>query len=52
LVASITATKNTFKLYRSSDGSSRFGPGKQYANFAIGAAWIFSKENSIQKIVK
>ena len=27
------------------DGSSRFGPGKQYANFgAIGAAWIFSKE--------
>jgi hypothetical protein len=24
------------------DGSSRFGPGKQYANFgAIGAAWIF-----------
>jgi hypothetical protein len=54
LVASITVTtKNTFKLYRSSDGSSRFGPGKQYANFgAIGAAWIFSKENSIQKIVK
>jgi len=28
------------------DGSSRFGPGKQFANFgAIGAAWIFSKEN-------
>ncbi|MFV8363580.1 SusC/RagA family TonB-linked outer membrane protein [Flavobacterium sp. ZT3P35] len=27
------------------DGSSRFGPGKQYADFgAIGAAWIFSKE--------
>ncbi|ESU25975.1 putative outer membrane protein [Flavobacterium limnosediminis JC2902] len=27
------------------DGSSRFGPGKQYANFgAIGAAWIFSDE--------
>lgn len=27
------------------DGSSRFGPGKQFANFgAVGAAWIFSKE--------
>ncbi len=27
------------------DGSSRFGPGKQYANFgAIGVAWLFSKE--------
>lgn len=27
------------------DGSSRFGAGKQFANFgAIGAAWIFSKE--------
>lgn len=28
------------------DGSSRFGPGKQFGNFgAIGAAWVFSKEN-------
>jgi TonB-linked SusC/RagA family outer membrane protein len=27
------------------DGSSRFGPGKQFGNFgAFGAAWIFSKE--------
>lgn len=27
------------------DGSSRFGPGKQFANFgAIGAAWIFTEE--------
>lgn len=27
------------------DGSSRFGPGNQFANFgAIGAAWIFSRE--------
>lgn len=27
------------------DGSSRFGPGKQFANFgAAGAAWIFTKE--------
>lgn len=28
------------------DGSSRFGQGKQFANFgAIGAAWLFSNEN-------
>ncbi len=28
------------------DGSSRFGPGNRYGNFgAIGAGWIFSKEN-------
>lgn len=28
------------------DGSSRFGPGKQFANFgAIGGAWIFSDES-------
>jgi len=27
------------------DGSSRFGPGKQFANFgAVGAAWVFSEE--------
>ncbi|MCG8321630.1 MAG: SusC/RagA family TonB-linked outer membrane protein [Cytophagales bacterium] len=31
------------------DGSSRFGPGKQFTNFgAIGAAWIFSNEAFIQ----
>ncbi len=30
------------------DGSSRFGPGKQFANFgSVGAAWIFSKEEAI-----
>lgn len=28
------------------DGSSRFGPGKQFATFgAVGAAWLFSKED-------
>lgn len=28
------------------DGSSRFGPGKQYGNFgAVGVAWIFTGEN-------
>jgi len=32
------------------DGSSRFGPGKQFGNFgAIGAAWIFSKERFIEE---
>jgi TonB-linked SusC/RagA family outer membrane protein len=31
------------------DGSSRFGPGKQFANFgAVGAAWLFSKENFVR----
>ncbi|WP_158624937.1 SusC/RagA family TonB-linked outer membrane protein [Gynurincola endophyticus] len=33
------------------DGSSRFGPGKQFANFgAIGAAWILSEENFMKNI--
>jgi TonB-linked SusC/RagA family outer membrane protein len=32
------------------DGSSRFGPGRQYANFgAVGGAWIFSKENFLSE---
>jgi len=32
------------------DGSSRFGPGKQFANFgAIGVGWVFSQENFIHK---
>jgi len=31
------------------DGSSRFGPGRHFANFgAIGTAWIFGKENFIK----
>ncbi|MBI3138040.1 MAG: SusC/RagA family TonB-linked outer membrane protein [Sphingobacteriales bacterium] len=35
------------------DGSSRFGPGKQFAFFtAAGAAWIFSEEKFIRKKVK
>ena len=33
------------------DGSSRFGPGKQFANFgAIGAAWLFSSEPLLKEI--
>ncbi len=32
------------------DGSSRFGPGKQFATLgAIGAAWIFSNENIVKQ---
>lgn len=31
------------------DGSSRFGPGNQYANFgAVGIAWLFSNENFLK----
>jgi TonB-linked SusC/RagA family outer membrane protein len=31
------------------DGSSRFGPGKQFANFgAVGAAWLFSEEGFVK----
>jgi TonB-linked SusC/RagA family outer membrane protein len=34
------------------DGSSRFGPGNQFANFgSIGAAWHFSQESFIQESV-
>lgn len=32
------------------DGSSRFGPGHQFATFgAVGAAWLFSKEGFIER---
>ncbi len=34
------------------DGSSRFGPDRQFANFgAIGIAWIFSQENFVKKTI-
>ncbi|NML23053.1 SusC/RagA family TonB-linked outer membrane protein [Pseudoflavitalea sp. G-6-1-2] len=33
------------------DGSSRFGPGRQFGNFgAIGAGWIFSEENFMKNL--
>ncbi|UUW11249.1 SusC/RagA family TonB-linked outer membrane protein [Flavobacterium plurextorum] len=33
------------------DGSSRFGPGRQFANFgAAGFAWLFTNENLVKKI--
>lgn len=35
------------------DGSSRFGPANQFANFgAVGAAWIFSSESMFKKLDK
>jgi TonB-linked SusC/RagA family outer membrane protein len=43
------ADKYIMNLSARRDGSSRFGPGKQFGNFgAIGAAWIFSNENFIK----
>ena len=39
-----------FNLTGRRDGSSRFGPGKQFATFgAIGMAWLFSKENFLKE---
>ncbi len=44
------ADKYIVNLTGRRDGSSRFGPGKQFANFgAIGAAWIFSSENVVKE---
>ena len=34
------------------DGSSNFGPGRQFGNFgAVGAGWIFSEENIVKKLL-
>ena len=39
-------TKYILNLTGRRDGSSRFGPGKQFGNFgAVGLAWLFSNEN-------
>lgn len=44
------ADKLLLNLTGRRDGSSRFGPGHQYANFgAVGAAWILSKESFFQR---
>ncbi|HEY0273975.1 MAG TPA: TonB-dependent receptor, partial [Chitinophaga sp.] len=35
------------------DGSSRFGPGKQFGNFgSLGAGWIFSEERAFRQAVR
>jgi len=55
LVARIGYTwddKYLLNLTGNRDGSSRFGPGKQYGNFgALGAGWIFSKEKVVEDAV-
>jgi TonB-linked SusC/RagA family outer membrane protein len=44
------ADKYFINLTARRDGSSRFGPGKQFANFgAIGTGWIFSEEKFIKE---
>jgi TonB-dependent starch-binding outer membrane protein SusC len=43
------ADKYLINLTARRDGSSRFGPGKQFGNFgAAGVGWVFTKENLIQ----
>jgi TonB-linked SusC/RagA family outer membrane protein len=42
--------KYLFNLTGRRDGSSRFGPGKQFGNFgAVGAGWIFSEEKFLEQ---
>jgi len=44
------ADKYILNLTARRDGSSRFGPGKQFGNFgAAGAAWIFSEEKFVKQ---
>jgi len=44
------ADKYFVNLTARRDGSSRFGPGKQFADFgAIGTAWVFSEEKFIKE---
>jgi TonB-linked SusC/RagA family outer membrane protein len=44
-------TRYLINLSGRRDGSSRFGPGKQFGNFgAIGAGWIFSNENFMKSL--
>jgi TonB-dependent starch-binding outer membrane protein SusC len=44
--------KYVINLTARRDGSSRFGPGKQFANFgAVGVAWIFSDEVAVRDAV-
>ena len=46
------ADKYILNLTGRRDGSSRFGPDRQFANFgAIGAAWIFTKEAWIKHLL-
>jgi TonB-linked SusC/RagA family outer membrane protein len=43
--------KYLFNFTGRRDGSSRFGPGRQFANFgAVGIGWVFSKEPFFEKL--
>lgn len=45
--------KYLFDLSARRDGSSRFGPSRQFANFwSLGAGWIFSEENIVKENAK
>ncbi|HRO46749.1 SusC/RagA family TonB-linked outer membrane protein [Agriterribacter sp.] len=47
----ILQKKYILNLNARRDGSSRFGPGRQFGNFgSAGAGWIFSEESYIKKI--
>lgn len=44
--------KYIFNLTTRTDGSSRFGPGKQFASFgALGAAWLISEESWMKPLL-
>lgn len=46
----IQADKYILSLNGRRDGSSRFGPGRQYSNFgSVAGAWLFNKEKFIEK---
>ena len=46
------ARKYLVNLTGRRDGSSRFGPGKQFANFgAVGLGWIFTEEKALRTVL-
>jgi TonB-linked SusC/RagA family outer membrane protein len=46
------ADKYVLDLTVRRDGSSRFGPANQFANFgAVGAAWLFSRERFVERTI-
>lgn len=45
------ADKYIFSISGRRDGSSRFGPGREFGNFgSVGTAWLFQKEDFFRKI--
>jgi TonB-linked SusC/RagA family outer membrane protein len=48
----IWKSKYLINLSGRRDGSSRFGPGKQFGNFgSVGSGWIFSEEKPVKKLL-